>query len=678
MPVVIDSAARERATENSVAVEAPPSRARKLGVARKAGSLVIIGNGMAGYKLCERLAELKGTRRFQVTVFGEEPRPAYDRVHLTQFLHGRAADQLTLAPREWYRQNGIELFTGDPVVAVDREQRVVRSASGREVRYDQLVFATGSRAFIPSMEGRDLPGVFVYRTVEDLERIRDKAQSSLRAAVLGGGLLGLEAAKAIKDLGVDVWVVERGSSLLARQLDPEGGAVLRAHVERLGLHVCTGQEADRIEEHDGDKLVQFRNGECLRVQMVVIAVGIRPRDELAAACGLKLGQRGGIEVNDFLQTSDPHIFAVGECASHRGTVYGLAAPAFQMADTLVALLLGKRREFTGAEQSTWLKLPGIAVATLGDFQADEETLTARPSGGYRRIVVKDSRLVGAVAVGEWPEQARIQEAIERRRRLWRWQRNRFLRDGRIWTESAPQPVAEWPADAMVCNCLRVRRGALSTACTQGCTTVEQLARTTGASTVCGSCKPLLAELVGAPIVSRLQPGTRLLVVASAIALLLTLVIGFLKPIPFSNTVQGGFKIDVLWTNPLIKQITGFTLVGVAVVSLVLSLPKRIKWISFGQVGWWRAFHATLGAFTLVALVTHTGFRLGHNLNLILMLNFLALALVGALAGGVTALENRMVGPVARRLRALWTGVHIALVWPLPVLIVFHVLTSYYF
>lgn len=642
-------------------------------------TLVIVGNGMVSYKLCERLLALAGADKFHIVTFGEEKRPAYDRVHLTQFFEGRSPDQLSLASKEWYSQNGIELHLGDPIVAIDREQRTVSSASGREIKYDRLVLATGSRAFVPPIEGRDLPGVFVYRTLDDLEKIKEHAARCKRAAVLGGGLLGLEAAKALHDLGLQTWIVERNTALLTRQLATEAGALLQAHVEKLGLKVCTRSETEKIEALGEDRLLQFNTGECLRVQLVVIAAGIRPRDELATACGLEIAPRGGIRVNDALQSSDPTIYAIGECASHNGVIYGLAAPGYKMADLLAENLLGKRRKFIGSDQSTRLKLTGIEVSTLGNFQEEGQTLRWQNAGGFRELVVQNGRLIGATAVGEWHEAGRIQELIERRARLWRWQRRRFAETGRIWKNEALLHISQWPEAALVCNCLSVRRGQLSAACASGCTTVEQLAKRTGASTVCGSCKSLLAELVGAPALVTPLAGLKTLGVVCAFALALALVIFLVTPIPFAESVQAGLrKLDILWREDFWKQVTGFTLIGLALISLLLSLRKRIKRFTFGEFGHWRAVHAALGVLSLVALVSHTGFRIGHNFNFILMTNFLALAMVGALAGGVTAWERRLSPAGAKRLRAFWTGTHIAMAWPLPVLVVVHILMAYYF
>ncbi|MEW6158469.1 MAG: FAD-dependent oxidoreductase [Verrucomicrobiota bacterium] len=643
-------------------------------------TLVIVGNGMASYKLCERLVALRAKNRFRIVVFAEERQPAYDRVHLTRLLHQTSTETLLLASSEWYRENGIELYLGESITAIDREARVVKSARGREMPYDTLVLATGSRAFVPSIPGCDLSGVFVYRTLNDLEGIRAYARQCHRSAVLGGGLLGIEAAKALHDLGLQTWIVERGSSLLARQLHPEAGALLQAHIEKLGLLVCTQRETVSIESHGCDRLLQFNTGECLRVQLIVIAAGIRPRADLAAQCGLEIAPRGGVRVDDGLQTSDPHIFAIGECASHRGVVYGLAAPGFRMADLLAANLMGKtRRRFEGSDQSTRLKLTGLEVATLGDFQANGETLRWNGSNGFRQLVLHKGRLIGATSVGEWLESGRAQELIERRARLWRWQKQRFLRTGRLWKRGAAPHISQWPAHAVICNCMGVKLGMLSAARAEGCGTIEQLARRTGASTVCGSCRPLLAEIVGAPVFTPPAAGLNVLAAASVCAALLAALIFLSQPLPWADSVQSLWrKVDVLWRDPFWKRASGYTLAAFSLVGLSLSLRKRVRWFHWFEFGHWRALHAGLGLMTLVALVTHTGFRLGQNLNFILMTNFLALALVGAAAGMVTACERRLNARQAKRLRAFWSGLHVALAWPLPALVIAHVLIAYYF
>ncbi|WP_170229338.1 FAD-dependent oxidoreductase [Polyangium fumosum] len=505
-------------------------------------TLVIIGNGMVGWKLCQRMVEYGANDEIRILVFGEESFPAYDRVHLTEYFAGRPLSTFSLAPPNWYEQNRIELFLGDPIVEVDREQSVVRSRSGLRVEYNRLVFATGSRPFVPPIEGADLPGVFVYRTLDDVADIEEYACDFApikSAAVIGGGLLGLEAAKAVFDLELDVHVVEVSPYLMPRQLDAEGGAVLRDKVERMGVKIRCGKKLLRIEEVTLDPpgeaygaaasyraptpdavdavvseigppmglRLHFDDGETLLVGMVVFAAGVRPRGELAKVAGLQMAGDGGIVVDDRLQAidrktrhPDEQIFAVGECASHRGTTYGLVLPGYQMVDVLAANLLGAERKFEGADISAKLKLMGVTVAALGEHDGDQRlggnALVWSGGGVYRKLVIRDGRLIGAVTVGEWENLDRIRELLKAPLPLSFWDMRRFRGTGNLWPKSESSPVADWPAEAIVCGCVRVTRGALALAIEGGCSSVEALGTKTGAGTLCGSCKPLLSELLG--------------------------------------------------------------------------------------------------------------------------------------------------------------------------------------
>lgn len=471
-------------------------------------TLIIIGNGMMSFRLCQKLVECGAEKLLEIVVFGEEPRPAYDRVHLTDLLSGKTADDLTLAPAGWYADHGIALYLGDPVVEISTDDCLVRSASGLVVPYDRLVFATGSRPLVPPIPGVNLPGVFVYRTVEHLHAIMDHGYGVERAAVIGGGLLGLEAAKAIYDLGLEVHVVESGAGLMHRQLDAAGSGLLKSKIEDLGVRVHLGKQTVRIEDartcdpdaDEGELRVRFGDGGSLSVNMVVISAGIRPRGELAGATGLVLAENGGIVVDDHLTTSDPRIFAVGECAVHRGMTYGLAFPGYKMVDNLVDNLVGGTATFQGADLSAKLKLMGITVASLGEHDEREVPNTTVNSflahGSYRKVVMRDGRIVGAITVGDWENLDRVREAIEQPRVVSFWDMRRFRSTGNLWLKSESPPVMDWPPEAIVCGCLRVNRGTLSLAQMDGCSTVDELCARTGAGTMCGSCKPLLAELLG--------------------------------------------------------------------------------------------------------------------------------------------------------------------------------------
>lgn len=633
---------------------------------------------MVSWRFCHALVERGLHERYAVTVLGEEPRPAYDRINLTACLGGGDPAGLELAPREWYARHRLALTTGDPVARIDRVARTLTTRSGRTLAYERLVLATGSRPFVPPIPGAGLPGVFVYRTIEDLVAIRTHAGRAAAATVLGGGLLGLEAANALRQLGLATSVIERGVSLMTRQLTPAAATLLRRKVEALGVRVLLTRETRGIRSTPDGLAVDFAGGESLTTDLVIVAAGIRPRQELAEACGLACGRHGGIVVGDNLATSDPRIFSIGECASHRDMIYGLAAPGYLMAETLADRFAGKRRRFRGGPLSARLKLLGIDVAALGDFQDAGESQAHSTQDTHCELIFRGHRLVGAISVGPNPEAARLQDAVDARRFVWPWRRARFLRTGRLWDDADTDPN-HWPATAIVCNCRGITRGALSQACRTGCDSVAGLARATGASTVCGSCRPLLAQIVGDPAsVAPPVAGRPWLLVASTLAVAAVATGLALGPRAVGRTIEHRRWLDLVWTEPAWQRATGFTILGCAVATLLLSLRKRFPRITWGDFGWWRVLHALLGLAGLLTLVAHTGLRLGSNFNRMLMFDFLGLIAVGALAGTFAALETRFDVRTARRLRSFWNWSHVVLVWPLPALLLFHVLSAYYF
>ena len=649
-------------------------------VERPAESLVVVGNGPVGFRLIREVVERQSATQQQVTVFGEEPRPAYDRVNLTNYLESDDPDALQYEPRSWYTANNIALHTGDPIIRIDREAKQVTAASGRTTTYDRLILATGSRAFIPPIPGTDLPGVLAYRTIDDIQQIRDAAQQARRAVVLGGGLLGLEAADALKRLGLQVFVVEMAPVLMPRQLDNEGAGLLRQMVESQQIRILTQRQTEKITRISEGLHVQFSNGESVVADLVVVAAGIRPRDELARDCELQLGERGGIVIDDQLQTSDPAICAIGECAVHNGTTYGLAAPGFRMATTLADRLRGMDAAFSGSNEATRLKLIGTNVVFAGDYLdlTRATVLTFSTADSYTKLVIRRNRLVGMTGVGTVPQQERLQEAIDQRRRVSRWQRRRFLRHGRLWSGDTGGQVSAWPATAMICSCNNVTRGALTEARERGCVTVESLAACTQATTACGSCLPLVQQFVGQTRAT--NTGSR---ADNAVAVLSTLafvLLGFLifaQPIAVPASVQTAVTVwqtllqDFFW-----KQVTGYSLTACLALSLVITVRKRtrlLKKLSYASL---RVVHVGLATAALAVLIAHTGFHRGSNLNLALFCVFLTASASGALAGLLTGLERRL--PIRlrgwRRPVTLW---HILLLWPLPVLIVFHIVSVYY-
>jgi len=657
-------------------VAADDAGAPAAGASPAGGTLVIVGNGMVGHRLCRQLVEHGALAQYHIVVFGEEPSPAYDRVHLTDVLTGRGEAELLLSPAAWYADHGIDLRLGDPVVAIDRRRRIVRAASGAEVEYARLVLATGSSPHVPPIDGATLPRVFVYRTLHDLRAIGAQARHARRGAVIGGGLLGLEAARALQHLGLHVTVIEAAASVMPAQLDQSAGETLKQQIAALGIDVLTGAMTRRIEPHGAQRLLHLAGGATLIVDLVVIATGVRPRSDLAARCDLDLTPEGGIVVDDRLRTSDPHISAIGDCVSHRSRTHGLVSPGYAMADTLARILMRLPGTFAGAIPATRLKLLGVDVAAAGEPLDSGFPVRFRAPGVYRLLRIDRGRLGGALGVGDWPELGRIQEGAGRRIRIWPWQLARFERTGRLWPEAEETPVTAWPARAIVCHCLGVSRGQLSAACAAGAQTVESLVERTGASTMCGTCRPLVEVLAGGSAAR--GPVSRALLGGSVAALATVVVLLAVAPYPVASSVQAPLPLDFLWRDRTSRQISGFVLLGLSLAASLLPLRKRWRRVSVGAFPSWRLAHVVLGALTLVALAVHTGARLGDNLNAALMASFGTLNVLGGVAGWLTAVEPRLDPRQGRRYRAVLVTVHLLATWPLPVLIVFHVLSTFYF
>jgi nitrite reductase (NADH) large subunit len=465
--------------------------------------VVVVGNGMVGYKFCEKLlARKKDGQQITLTVFGEEPRVAYDRVHLSEYFAGKTADDLTLAGAEWYAENGIRLFLSDPVVDIDREEKLVRSHHGHIVHYDYLVLATGSGAFVPSIPGVEKDGVFVYRTIEDLEFIQSYARKAKKGAVLGGGLLGLEAAKALLDLGLqEAHVVEFAPRLMPRQIDDAGSRMLQGQLEALGLQIHLSKSTQEIKGGDCIEGMQFGDNSFLDVDMLVISAGIRPRDELAKIAGLETHPRGGIVVNNQLQTSDPSIFAIGECALAHHMIYGLIAPGYEMAEVVATMLTGGEKEFLPYDMSTKLKLIGTDVASFGDpFIEEPACKTVRyenkAKGVYKRINVSadGKTLLGGILVGDAEQYNMLLQTCKSKTILPPDSEDLIL--GSRGGEEAGAGVMSFPDDALICSCEAVTKGMICHEVGEkGNQTIDALKKSCKAGTGCGGCVPMVKDII---------------------------------------------------------------------------------------------------------------------------------------------------------------------------------------
>ena len=465
--------------------------------------VVVVGNGMVGHRFC---AKLKTSGLFRIVLFGEEVYPAYDRVHLSEFFSGKSAADLSLPMTGWFEDEEIVLHLGDPIREIDREQKLVHSYKGAIVHYDILVLATGSSAFVPDISGIEKEGVFVYRTIEDLEKIRAYAPRVVSGAVMGGGLLGLEAAKALLDLGIpQTHVIEFATRLMPRQIDSAGSHMLESSLKKLGLELHLNKSTLAIEGKDKVEALQFTDETRLPIDMLVISAGIRPRDELARLAGLQVGTRGGIVVNDRLQTSDKNIYAIGECALLHGMIYGLVAPGYEMADVVVTNLTGGNKSFPGFDMSTKLKLIGQDVASFGDpFATEPDCRTIvfedRHKGIYKRINIStDGKyLLGGVLIGDTTAYNILLQTVNNRLVLPPDPEDLIL--GSRGGASETAGVMGLPDEALICSCESVTKAAICQAVTEkDATTVDAMKKCTRAGTGCGGCIPLVKDLITATL-----------------------------------------------------------------------------------------------------------------------------------------------------------------------------------
>jgi len=466
--------------------------------------LVVVGNGMVGHRFVEAAAGRGVLPRYSCVVVSEEPRLAYDRVNLSKWFDGKSDAELSLVSEGQYEGLGVEVVRGEAVTALDREARVVRFASGHELPYDELVLATGSYPFVPPIPGKDLPGCFVYRTIDDLVAIRDAAGTAKRAAVIGGGLLGLEAAKALLSLGLETHVIEFAPRLMPLQVDEIGAAVLRARIEELGVQVHLSTSTREIVAGDDGRVagLRFANGTEIPIELLVFSAGIRPRDELARAAGLNLGERGGIAIDEACRTSDPRIFAIGECAVFEGKTYGLVAPGYRMADVAAATLAGESLAFQGFDMSTKLKLLGVDVGSFGDAFATTPgarviSIFDQASSLYKKLVVSADKqqLLGGVLVGDASAYSQLLAHVQTGMKLPERPEELVLH-AREGGAKSGFGVDALPDAAMICSCHNVDKGQICAAIReQKITAIGEVKSCTKAGTGCGSCVSLVDQLL---------------------------------------------------------------------------------------------------------------------------------------------------------------------------------------
>ena len=460
--------------------------------------LIVVGNGMVGQRFVDDLIANGGLDTYSVTVIGDEPTPAYDRVALSSWFDGASTSDLLLGDVDAQSAAGVTFRFGSLVSNIDTVEQAISLENGDVLAYDTLVLATGSFPFVPPIPGHDRPGCFVYRTLEDLEQIQNWAEGKTTGVVIGGGLLGLEAANALKNLGLDTHVVEMSDRLMPQQLDEAGSATLKRWVDDLDITCHLGYQTSEIAgsgNGEDDVSSLLGSGGVVDTDIVVFSAGIRPRDELARNAGLTIGTRGGVVVDDMLQTSDPHIFAIGEVAAHGDMTYGLVGPGYAMASALASQLTGGDRTFTGADLSTKLKLFGVEVASFGRHTGTNAVTFSDPSEKiYRSVSVDNGVVTGGVLVGDASNYD-----------LFHAMSTGAMETSALGSLIAPgssteQPSLALPDSAILCSCNNVTRGELKDAVQDGDHSIARLKESTNCGTGCGGCIPGMTSLMNETLV----------------------------------------------------------------------------------------------------------------------------------------------------------------------------------
>ncbi|MDQ1854446.1 nitrite reductase large subunit [Bacillus subtilis] len=459
--------------------------------------LVLVGNGMAGVRAIEEILSV-AKDEFQITIFGAEPHPNYNRILLSKVLQGDTdIKDITLNDWDWYEENNIQLYTNETVIKVDTENKTVITDADRIQPYDELILATGSVPFILPIPGADKKGVTAFRDIKDTDTMLAASKQYKKAAVIGGGLLGLEAARGLLNLGMEVSVIHLAPFLMERQLDATAGRLLQNELEKQGMTFLLEKQTEEIVGDDRVEGLRFKDGTSIEADLVVMAVGIRPNTTLGAESGIPVNR--GIIVNDYMQTEIPHIYAVGECAEHRGIAYGLVAPLYEQAKVLAKHICGiDTKPYEGSVLSTQLKVSGVEVFSAGDFNESEEKKAIKvfdeQDGIYKKIVLRGNQIVGAVLFGDSSEGNRLFSMIQKEADISETSKISILQP--LDQEAGTSITAAMSDDEIICGCNGVSKGAIIQAIQEkGCSSTDEIKACTGASRSCGGCKPLVEEIL---------------------------------------------------------------------------------------------------------------------------------------------------------------------------------------
>ncbi|WP_444946286.1 FAD-dependent oxidoreductase [Microbulbifer sp. VTAC004] len=649
---------------------------------------VIVGTGPVGVRCAQKLLEF--CDEAQIVIYGAEIESPYNRVKLSQYLSRHVDREELDNPILGKTDHRLAEYIDRKIVAIDRANKTVTDAEGNIQPYTKLILATGSNPTIPQIPGANLPSVYPFRSLRNTNDLIALRERHADICVIGAGALGLEAATALKTPKNSVTLQSRGK-LLSGLLGEEGEEFLKSSLSALGVELKVGNALKAIEQHEENNILQFSDGEYLNVDAIVLCTGIQPEVTLAQQSGLETER--GIVVNEWMQTSDPDIYAIGECAEHDRKVYQLVRPGYEQAESCCSHIRRNHggevleRPYSGSYTDIQLKIAHIPCAIIGDVASDNlkqgddvqsYIYRNRFKGIYRRLFVRDGLILGAVYIGSWDEASSLRQAVAQEEKISQRAFSDFESEGRLFGKKKTNSIKDFPDGYLVCQCNSVSKGELCKAISDGKRTLNELQQATTAGSVCGSCRPLMAELLDAPVPNLVMRHAKGILITSLISLLL-IALAFLMPSPpVSDTVQSGQLWDKLWYDNFWKQVTGYSILVLCIFTAALSVRKRWKKITLGHMDHWRYAHSLIGVVALATLAVHTGFRLGKNLNLVLMLVFLGVTATGSLVGVFMARNHHWTDLRLREHRKWWSRIHYALLWALPVLLAYHILAVYYF
>ncbi len=638
--------------------------------------IVIVGNGPVGVKAAQRI--LDNSDYHHVAIYGDERSTPYNRVQLSLFLSGKVDQQQLSNPISLKKSKRLKEYVGHRITHIDFKRRIVTDQYGSEQRFSKLILATGSSAYIPALEGIKKSNVYTFRSIDDAKKLIDCRKSNHNVFIVGCGALGLETAIAMKTPSNRVMVGVR-DKLLSKYLDTEANTILKDRIQSSGVELIFSDPIAKFSGNNYAEYVHFDSGRKERVDSVVLCTGIRPNVSLAKQVGIEVNH--GIKVDDYMQTNIEHVYAIGECAEHNGATYGIVAPGFEQAETCVDHILGSYKKYQGSINNLKLKIQQHETSIFGDIESPADktyTYTDRLKGVFRKVLVTNNRIQGFVCIGEWDDQQQLKFYIQEQKVISKRLLNEFESTGLIWGKAEIIPIRQQPEEYIVCLCRGITRGEISNTMDLGYRTVESLCDKTGAGKTCGSCKPLVAQMLDAPLPNLVMRHHRLIYFSSLFSIILIAVLFLIPPLTPSDSVQSEWNVDFLLFENFWKQVSGYTLLGLCVLAGMLSARKRIQKMTFGNLDNWRLFHSLIGVVALFVLIAHTGFKLGSNLNLALMTVFLLATTTGSLVGVFMSKNHHWTDLKLREHRKWWSRIHYTLLWLLPALLGYHIFAVYYF